>query len=335
MMRKLTRKGGYGMKSRSVLLLMVIGLMTLTLACSQEGPTESSPQVTKSLSENDWLAGPPDSGAVQIMARVATRDENQRMLTFMGVPDTVFALHNCEIVRLNNDGETPIPFEDIHPGDSLRAIGTRNEYEYQYVYAHKIAVCAVSGGPCDLAFRDTIATIDYGTGTFTVKGRLETITTDDETVIRGMVTRVYDEPQGRYGLGGNALADPNRYTYRHQDTLLEFTDLQEGDVVEVRANVVDETTLYAVMVRLPNCNLNERKCIEFEANLATIDVLTRIVTFTGLGWIGYVCPGAALTGPTGEEFTLDDFVSGDLVAVKGVPLEADTLKICEMLVVAE
>jgi hypothetical protein len=83
------------------------------------------------------------------------------------------------------------------------------------------------------------------------------------------------------------------------------------------------------MVKVANCN--DKQCTTFSAALATIDVDARTVTFDGLDWLGTVCNGARLIGLDGEELTLADFAVGDYVAVKGFPVDDQTLKICEMV----
>ena len=118
--------------------------------------------------------------------------------------------------------------------------------------------------------------------------------------------------------------------YFRRDTSLTFADLEVGDIVEVKANVVDESTLLAVAIKLANCVDMEAQCVRFEATIATLDVDARTVTFDGLAWDGIICKGAKLLDADGLEITLADFAPGELVDVKGVPGEDDVLKICFM-----
>lgn len=273
-----------------------------------------------------------DSGnGNQFAGRVRTMDQNQKMLTFMGKPDTIVANYNCQFVRWQNGGEASMLFYQIKFGDSIEVTGERNQNGY--MYASKVKVCGdKSGCQYDVAFRDTIVAIDYATGVFTVKNRAESILVDSSTMISGVIVRIFEPPAD----GGNrqqqkgALGDGNGYRIQARDTVLSITDLAVGDVVEVRANIIDENTLLAVSITLAACNEIEKKCVEFMATLATVDVDAQIVTFDGLNYIGSVCTGAQLTGLTGEPLTLADFVVGELVSVKGFPLEGDSLKICQM-----
>jgi hypothetical protein len=318
------------MISRTLLFGGMIALMAILVGCSQQSPTEPSAGFGTSL-PFDKMAEVTSGDSVQFTARVKTRDEVQLMLTFMNCSDTVVAYRNCQIVRLNAAGEAPIPFSGINPGDSVVVNGQRTRSGF--AYAHRIAVCASTGFPCDIAIRDTIASIDYAAGTFTVRGRSETIVTDSATILRGTVLHLSNPGQAQTqtrGGSGATCSGPNQNQYQSTDTLLAFTDLAAGDVVEIRANIVDEATLYAVMVKLANCDVAEKKCVEFSATLASIALDSRIVTFDESAVTGYVCPGAKLTGLSGETLTLADFAVGDFVAVKAQFITEDSLKISQM-----
>ena len=313
-------------KLRIPLLLAVLPILLLLIGCSSDNPMDSNDQAVLEGARITYgiAAGDP----TQFAAKVATCNNEQNMLTFMGNHDTVVAIHNCIIVRLQNDGETPVPFVDINPGDSVKVYG--EQYQNGYVYAHRIEIC----NDCiyDVAFHDTIVAVDYNAGTFMVKNRTETITVDENTIIWGVITRNFYKPVDEKEAGGpgNSLCDNPGFYTRERDTLLNFTDLQEGDVVEVKAITVDENNLLAVSVKLANCNDVEKSCVQFEAYLTSVDVDNKLVTFDGLNWIGFICKNALLLGLDGEALTLADFIVGDYVAVKGFPLEGDTLKVCEM-----
>jgi hypothetical protein len=266
---------------------------------------------------------------VQFGARVATKqmDQSRQMLTFLGRPDTVLAARNCRIVRLNNGQDTPIPFSEIHPGDSVNVQGNRQQG--QNVTADRLQLCQDGSGNYDVGFRDTILTIDYANNSFTVKGRTEVITTDANTVIWGQIV---------FFQGPNALDDGSRERYQHQyeglknrgqhDTTLAFSDLAVGDVVEVKANVVTPGILLACAIKIANCG--QHPCLEFRSYLSSVDLAAKTVTFTDQAWIGWVCQGAKLTGLSGEPLTLADFASGNFVRVKGYVTTGDTLKVCQM-----
>jgi len=312
-------------KFRKPLLLAVLPMLLMVIGCSSDKPLDPGDQAFLEATRSPL--GMTDGNPLQFAAKVATANHEQSMLTFMGSPDTVIAAHNCLIIRLKNDSGAPIPFVDIIPGDSVKVYG--EQAQNGYVYAHRLEIC--NDGNYDIAFRDTIVTIDYGSGTFTVKGRSETITVDENTIIWGVIIRNFYKPEDKKEANGpNASCDNPGFYTKERDTLLAFTDLQEGDVIEVKANIVDESTLQAVIIKLANCNNVEKTCVQFDAYLASVDIENKLVTFDGLAWIGKVCKNASLLDLDGETLTLADFIVGDYVAVKGFPLEGDTLKICEM-----
>jgi len=310
-------------------IMSLLGLlMAVITGCSGDQPT--APLIEANSDGSTVFLAPTGGEPVQFAARVATANQERSMLTFAGRSDTVIAAHNCLIVRLNNGQETPIPFVDIKPGDSMAVEGVRQQSGY--VLAHQLRVCQENGGQCDLEFRDTIITVDYAAGTFMVAGRSETILVDSGTLIWGkiIVRHLGDNSQyqNREMTGGIACKENPGFYTTTSDTILTLTDLGPGDVVEIKANIIDENTLLAVSIKLANCNYKE--CSEFDATLAAVDARARIVTFDGLALVGVVCNGAKLTGLDGERLTLADFVAGELVAVKGFPLDGDTLRVCQM-----
>jgi hypothetical protein len=303
-------------------------LLTIMAGCSGDSPL--APSALSNSSGGTMFLAPVDGESVQFAACVATADQSQRMLTFAGRSDTVIAAHTCQIVRLLNDQETPVPFADIQPGDSLQVNGVLQQNGD--VLATRLRICSPGDGQYDLAFRDTIVAINYAAGSFTVAGRLETITVDDATLIWGNIITRHPGSSNQYQNqemvgGGCAKANPGFYTTSN-DTILALTDLAVGDVVEVKANIVDETTLLAVKIKLANCH--QKECVVFTAALASVDVEAATVTFDGYDWSGVVCKNALLTGLDGEPLTLADFAAGEWVTVKGFPLDETTLKICEM-----
>ncbi|MFH1374186.1 MAG: DUF5666 domain-containing protein [bacterium] len=308
------------MQRRKGLLVFLLGglVAAISVGCSSESPLApiSSP-ITQEARDG---SGDPSlsAGNIQFDSRVATIDLAERKLTFTGASYVAIAAEDCEIVRLDGGTVTPILFSDIQVGDSARVCGIlQSDSE---VLANKIRIFAESECPdYDVAFRDTIATIDYAAGSFTVTGRSEVILVDDNTVIWGHTSQALSGGGGNGG-EGNVVKGMRIY--------YEFTDLAVGHVVEVRADIVSLDTLLAVSIKVANCSF--KKSVEFSAYLASVDVPARIVTFDGLPWIAMVCPQAALIDLDGQPLTLADFASGDFVAVKGFPLEADSLFVCLM-----
>ena len=254
------------------------------------------------------------------------------MLTFVDREETVIAAEDCQIVEVVAGVQTGIEFGDIEVDDRAKVCGQLQEDET--VLAHRI--CIYMGQEfCqyDLAFRDTVTTIDYGAGSFTVKNRAETIVVDENTNIWGVLPEWQrgseDNGTNKFGTSTNAeQSDDSPRRERH--TTYEFSDLQVGDILEIKANILDENTLYAVSIKMANSGFNA--CTEFESVLASVDYTERIVTFEDNDWIGNVCPGAQLLNAGGAPITLEDFVSGESVYVKGHPVSDgdDLLKICVM-----
>jgi hypothetical protein len=300
-------------------------LLVVVLVGCNNSPVDSLSAT--STFDNSQLTTTPPTGPILLKARVEMINQEQRMLTFEGIPDTVIANHNCQITRLLNENESPIPFVNIKLGDSCDIHGER--LQDGYVYAWHIKVCGDSG-MYDLAFRDTIKTIDYTLGQFTVVGRNETILIDSNTAIWGITSNWSYHPGNETSQPAASKVTPGDggYSELHRIDYL-FTDLTEGDVLEIRAMTIDENTLLAVYIIVANCE-EKAQCVEFESTIATIDYTTRMMTFADQTWLGWACPGADLTDAAGETLTLDAFLVGDAVAVKGLPLEGDTLKVSAM-----
>lgn len=309
------------------LLRSLIGFALTAVMIGCSGTSSDSPVSPL----NKPLTGPddcPNCDQVNFAARVQTLNQEMFRITFAGAPDTAYALQNCEMFKLVAGHQVRVQFADIQLNDSVEINGHRQANGD--VIAQRLRIMA-SDGSCgyDLAFRDSIATIDYSAGTFTVYGRTETISIDENTVIWGAKSTRYN--------AALTSSQPQNNQQREQlikdrDTVLTFTDLQVGNVVEVRADVVDESNLLALKVKLANCP--ETLCITFDAILAVVSSDDNTVAFVDLAWIATVCPNAQLFDADGNELTLADFSAGDQVSVKGFPSSDGTLKICLMTVVS-
>lgn len=311
--------------------ILLIGVLVLALVgCSNNAPSQSTstdtdltPFVT---AQNP---APPDT-RVQFVATIATIDYDSQMLTFVEEEATVYADEECEVVEVVAGVENYIEFADLVAGDRVKICGITQEDGT--VLANKI--CLYSGEEfCqyDLAFRDTIATIDYDNGTFTVYNRDEVITVDGATIIWGIETSWQQEgtttdPDKTASATSQFNEDPKR----EHEVPYTFDELKPGFVVEVKANIVDESMLYATNIKLANSSL--RVCVVFDTQLASIDLDLQTVTFSDNDWIGYVCKGALLLDADGLPILLEDFQVDDMVSVKGFPVidGGDSLRVCEM-----
>lgn len=315
--------------------LLALAMVAAVIGCTSENPMVPSENTTETLLMSSTLDAKPPCDKIQFSASIATIDADQRLLTFEDSDYIVAVPEACPVMQVQDGVPTAITFEDLAVGDFVKVCGI--VLEDGTVEAKMIVV--YPGGVCigyDLCFQDTLATIDYAAGTFTVKGRTETFVIDENTVIWGKLPYNYSPVEGNskdgFSSGGTQDDDLQPYLNRHRnavDTFFTFTDLQPGYLLEIKANIVDETTLLAVDVKVLGCNF--RQSVQFEDYIATIDYETATVTFNGNDWIGHVCPGAALLDGEGGTLTLEDFSAGDNVFVKGVPLAEDNqLKICAM-----
>ncbi len=300
-------------------------LTAAMFGCSGNSPVSPIGAIVKSLESGTDC---PNCAQVSFSARVCYMNQENFQLAFAGAPDTVTALQNCEIFKLMAGHQVRVQFGDIRLNDSIEVNGQR--HANGDVVAQRLRIMS-SDGSCgyDLAFRDSILSIDYTAGTFTVYGRTESIVTDSNTIIWGRFT----------SRESNALSNTDPQGNAHRDRLIKdhdvqyvFSDLQAGDVVEVKAKIVDENTLLAVKINVANCSTKE--CVTFAAGLAGINVSERTVTFENLDWQGWICPKAELVDDEGTALLLEDFVVGDQVSVKGFPTADGTLKICVMTLIS-
>lgn len=276
-----------------------------------------------------------NSDSCHIGGRVATMERERLMVTLRDCGDTVIVDQNCVCVRQGNRVQIRAGLGEMQVGDSVQINGWRGPDGY--VYAHQIRICTSDPtGRWDIAFRDTIASINYAENTLTVTSRSELILVDSNTTIRGILVRIIPaqntgERSERGGTPNASLAGPNCWGQSFEDSMLTFTDLEVGDVVQIHAVFIDSATLLAKCITLVDCDqVGNKECVQFTDALASIDLAGRLVTFETVGWIGQVCNGARLTGLDGEPLALEDFSVGELVAVKGFPLTGDSLKICQM-----
>jgi len=309
--------------------LLLVALIMAAAGCTSDSPTV--PPNLQSMDEQVLRAptSPPEN-QIKLSGEVVTIDSEGRLLNLEGIEYAVSVPQECLVALVEGGEVTPIMFGDIEIGDWLKVCGLLQDDGS--VTAKKIVVYVE--GECDgydLAFRDSISTINYAAGSFTVYGRNETVMIDGNTVI---TIKVLDRrsPGIAAADDGALLVQPNDDLTLHSqaiDSLLEFTDLGVGMTLEVKADIVDPTTLLAVKI-----NVAARAfmpSLEFTDYLASLDGPNRLATFESELRVGYVCPGALLLDSDGETLSLADFAAGDLVDVKSVLLATDTLKISEMI----
>ena len=311
---------------RKGLTLLFMGLVAMLMiaGCSSDSPSSSSPLIEKT---NDYLTSLAET-QLQLSGRVATIDYDSRTLTIAGLTDLIQADGGCYIFTVSGGVETPLGFADIAVGDSVQVCGDYSDIVT--FLANRIRVYEENTCPeYDVFFRDTITTIDYANGAFTTANQSVTVTVDANTLIWGRIG--LGNSQGETGellpSGGETAVDTKDRNYT--DIIYVFSDLEAGDIVEVRGFVIDENTVLAAVIKV--ANTQDVKSTTFTATIETIDCNTRVVTFEDDGLFGTVCPGALLLDSDGSALTLCDFLPGDYVAVKGLPQDDGSLKICEMI----
>lgn len=318
--------------TRLLVWLAAVAMLAGLVGCTDQLATNGDASFSQTVTP---LSG-PSPNRIQIVDYLAGIDVDARALTFVESEYVVTVPEDCPIVAVQGGEETDLTFADLKVGDYVKVCAV---VQGDIVTAHKVVVYL--GGDCegfDLIWQDSIATIDYAAGTFTVYGRDETITIDANTVIWGKIP--YQNGTGNEGYvekdpaNNGSFKDDGGDQFRLRernavDTIYAFTDLQPGWVLEIKANIVDENTLAAFDIKVLGCNYQHAE--SFTDYLVAVDLDNSVVTFQTEAWIGSVCQGASLLDAEGNELTLADFAAGDYVAVKGVALTDDTLRVCELV----
>lgn len=261
-----------------------------------------------------------NANEIEFGGRVVAIDAGARTITVTGHAELITVAANAEVVSRAQGMEVAITLADINPGDSVEIRGTA---QAGGVLANRVRLRAQhveDGIDSEVEFTAAILSIDYAAGTFMVSGHSETITTDSATIIFG---RTHD--RGVESAASDSSDDDN--TGR---TPIEFANLKVGDIVEVHANQVEPSTLYAVSIELEDGAFENELEIEFKDVIASIDATTRTVTFQNSTLTGVVAATADLRGLNNESITLADFAIGQIVEVKGFEMSAGTVEVTRM-----
>lgn len=175
-----------------------------------------------------------------------------------------------------------------------------------------------------LAVDAMVTRVDLTNSSLNLSSRSELVLFDENTVAYKLMTVDRSGNPGSMGSGSDVIRIP-----------LRLSDLSNGDTIRVSAEVMDESTLQAVEVELAGEFHDPWFDIQFTDRLASVDTLTREVTFQNnpFGGVVFIC--ASLNGADGSWLWLADFHAGELVDVKGHTLEDGTFEILMMQKVAE
>lgn len=169
-----------------------------------------------------------------------------------------------------------------------------------------------------------ITRVDLTSSSLTLSSGAETVLFDDNTLAFKYQQVERGSNPGSMGAEADKIRVP-----------LVLSDLSLGDTIRVSAEVMSETTLKAVEVELAGEFHDPWADIQFSDRLASVDTLSREVTFQNnpFGGVVFIC--AMLNGADGSWLWLTDFHAGELVDVKGHTLEDGTFEIIVLQKVAE
>lgn len=305
---------------RFTTILAMLVLAAALTACTRTNPTGSD--VSLSARGNLTTA----THEIEFGSRVATIDPASRTLTFTTNDETVTAAIDAEIVRKGNGNETPILFDDILVGDSVEVRGERQPEGT--ILADRIRVRVDDDDDDgDVEFHSVITGIDLIDSTFTVRDRPEIIHVTPTTRILGRTRGSHNALPAHDGDDDDNSGPGDA---KSGDTTISFEALMVGDSVEVDALIIDSATLQATEVELEDRANDDVNQVEFKDHLASVDVAGRTVTFDSQTWIGVVDESADLQDLNDKSVTLDAFMAGQLVEVRGSAGTGDTLWISRM-----
>jgi hypothetical protein len=266
---------------------------------------------------------------VEFGSRVATIDAGTRTLTFTGNNEVGVAVEDAEIVRRSENGvETPIDFGEIQVGDSVEVRGNRQDDGS--VLLDRIRVRADQDDNEDVEFDGVITGIDVANSSLTVANRAETILVDSNTVIFGRSPDHHVSASGE-GDDDDNSGDDDEGEFRG-DTLLTLADLAIGDSIEVHALIIDSATLLATLIEVEDGAFEDEGAaqVEFRDGVATLDTLTRTITFLTQPWVGIVAENADLRDLNENIIPLADFFACQMVEVRGFVISGDTIAVVRM-----
>jgi hypothetical protein len=187
-----------------------------------------------------------------------------------------------------------------------------------------------SGGAGNGSTGSTFATdamitrVDLTSSSLNLSSHNENVVFDESTVAYRLQPVERSGNPGSMGAGTDHIRIP-----------LSLSDFSLGDTIRISAEIMDESTIKALEIELAGEFHDPWFDIQFTDRLASIDTLTREVTFQNnpFGGILFVCP--MLNDADGNWLWLADFNTGELIDVKGHTIEGGVFEIMVMQKVAE
>ncbi|KAA3636744.1 MAG: hypothetical protein DWP97_02140 [Calditrichaeota bacterium] len=266
----------------------------------------------------------------ELHGRVESIDAAGRTMTLVGFPNLINVLPTAEVVHKVSSGtDLPIGLDEIIVGDSVEVRGTLQSDNS--LSADRVRLRDEEDHHSDLEFKTTITSIDYENGTMTVASRPETILIDANTFIYAELDSdsVMNITVAKVTTDGGD-DDGNDDDDDKVKTRLSITHLTVGDSVEVYADIIDASTLYAVAIELEDGAFESQNEVEFKDVLAMVDVVNGWVTFENQTMTGIVVGTTKLWGYQNETITLDMFNPGEIVEVHGFAVSETEFQIILM-----
>lgn len=264
---------------------------------------------------------------IELKGVIFAIDAIARTLSLAGDATNYVVSPTARITQKMSGVSTTIELSQLASGDSVEVKGSTQADGSVLLSSIKVELEHVEDMRTELEFMATISAIDYANGTFTVNGHPETIRTDSNTVIF-MKQNIDSSGQS----AAKPVSDDDGEGFKDEDLRapIAFSDLRVGDYVEVHANRVDASTLYAVAIELEDGAFEDGLEVEFTAVLASVDPGTSSVTFVGRTETGQIASGADLRGLSNESVTLASFAAGQNVEVKGFALPNGNIQVVRM-----
>ena len=270
-----------------------------------------------------------NNNETELHGRVESIDATARTMTLVGFPNLINVLPTAEVVHKVSSGTNlPIGLDEIFVGDSVEVRGTLQPDNS--LSADRVRLRDEEDHHGDLEFKSSITSIDYENGTMTVASRPETILIDANTFIYVELDSdsVMNMTFAKVTTGGGD--DDGDDDDDKVKTRLSITHLTVGDSVEVHADIIDASTLYALAIELEDGAFESQNEVEFKDFLATVDVVNGLVTFQNQSMTGVVVSTTKLWGYQNETITLDMFTPGEIVEVHGFAISGTEFQILLM-----